>query len=314
MIEVKGIYKQYGKKTALDNVTFTVNDGEILGLLGRNGAGKTTAMNIITGYLSSDAGQVSIGSYDILEQPEKAKKCLGYLPEHPPVYPEMTVYKYLEFACKLMRVPKKQIPSHLDEILDRVTITNVKDRLIGNLSKGYQQRVGLAKALCGNPDTIILDEPTSGLDPKQIVEIRKTIKELGKTHTVILSSHILNEISDICTNVVILNRGKVVAAQSLKNLLADIHAERKTLLRVAGGQNLVGVLNEIPEILQVHRIENVEPGSVDYEIISKADTRAKISTYAIHNGCTILTLKIMERTLEEVFLHLTQESEVGIAI
>lgn len=314
MIEVKGISKQYGSKIALDNVSFSVKKGEIIGLLGRNGAGKTTTMNIITGYLSSDAGEVRIGDYDILEQPEKAKRSIGYLPEHPPVYPEMTVYSYLVFACKLMRVPKKEIPSHLEEILNRVNIMDVKDRLIGNLSKGYQQRVGLAKALCGNPDIIILDEPTVGLDPNQIVEIRKTIKELGKTHTVILSSHILNEISDICTSVIILSRGKLVAASSLKDLLKGVEDEKQTVLRVVGNKDLTAVLNGIPQVIKVKRLGELEAGSTDYLISSKEDVRSKASAVAFNSGCGVLMQKSTERTLEEIFLELTQESEAGIAI
>lgn len=314
MIEVKGISKQYGNKIALDNVSFSVKKGEIIGLLGRNGAGKTTTMNIITGYLSSDAGEVRIGDYDMLEQPEKAKRSIGYLPEHPPVYPEMTVYSYLVFACKLMKVPKKEIPGHLDEVLNRVNIMDVKDRLIGNLSKGYQQRVGLAKALCGNPDIIILDEPTVGLDPNQIVEIRKTIKELGRTHTIILSSHILNEISDICTSVIILSRGKLVAASSLSDLLKGVEDEKQTVLRVVGNKDLTAVLNGIPQVLKVKRLGVVEQGSTDYLISSKEDVRSKVSAVAFNSGCSVLMQKSTERTLEEVFLQLTQESEAEIAI
>lgn len=314
MIEVKGISKQYGNKIALDNVSFSVKKGEIIGLLGRNGAGKTTTMNIITGYLSSDAGEVRIGDYDMLEQPEKAKRSIGYLPEHPPVYPEMTVYSYLVFACKLMKVPKKEIPGHLDKVLNRVNIMDVKDRLIGNLSKGYQQRVGLAKALCGNPDIIILDEPTVGLDPNQIVEIRKTIKELGRTHTIILSSHILNEISDICTSVIILSRGKLVAASSLSDLLKGVEDEKQTVLRVVGNKDLTAVLNGIPQVLKVKRLGVVEQGSTDYLISSKEDVRSKVSAVAFNSGCSVLMQKSTERTLEEVFLQLTQESEAEIAI
>lgn len=314
MIEVKGISKQYGSKIALDNVSFSVKKGEIIGLLGRNGAGKTTTMNIITGYLSSDAGEVRIGDYDMLEQPEKAKRSIGYLPEHPPVYPEMTVYSYLVFACKLMKVSKKEIPGHLDEVLNRVNIMDVKDRLIGNLSKGYQQRVGLAKALCGNPDIIILDEPTVGLDPNQIVEIRKTIKELGRTHTIILSSHILNEISDICTSVIILSRGKLVAASSLSDLLKGVEDEKQTVLRVVGNKDLTAVLNGIPQVLKVKRLGVVEQGSTDYLISSKEDVRSKVSAVAFNSGCSVLMQKSTERTLEEVFLQLTQESEAEIAI
>lgn len=313
MIEVKGLHKSYGTKTALEDVSFTVEEGEIVGLLGRNGAGKTTTMNILTGYLSSDAGDVFIASHDILEEPEQAKRCIGYLPENPPLYPEMTVYEYLRFACKLIGMPRREIPQHLDDVLQKVDIHDVKDRLIANLSKGYKQRVGIAKALCGNPQIIILDEPTIGLDPNQIVGIRKTIRDLGKEHTVILSSHLLKEVSDVCTSVVILSNGKVIAAAKIKDLIEDIKNEN-AVLRVAGGADLESALLAIPTVLRVERLENVEAGCVDYKIESAEDRRAEISKCAADNGCTILMFNNIERTLEDVFLTLTKESEVGIAI
>lgn len=313
MIEVKGLYKKYGTKMALDDVSFSVEEGEIVGLLGRNGAGKTTTMNILTGYLSSDDGDVHIASHDILEEPEAAKRCIGYLPENPPLYPEMTVYEYLKFACRLIGVPRKEIPLHLEDVLKKVDIQDVKDRLIANLSKGYRQRVGIAKALCGNPKIIILDEPTIGLDPNQIVGIRKTIRDLGKEHTVILSSHLLKEVSDVCTSVVILSGGKVIAAAKIKDLLEDIKNEN-VVLRVTGGAEIESTLAAIPTVLRVERCENVEAGCIDYKIESTSDTRAEISRCAAASGCTILMLNSVERTLEDVFLTLTKESEVGIAI
>lgn len=313
MIEVKGLFKQYGSKTALDNVSFSVEKGEIVGLLGRNGAGKTTTMNILTGYLSSDAGEVRIASHDILEEPEQAKRCIGYLPEHPPLYPEMTVYEYLWFACRLVGVAKKEIPGHLEEILEKVGIRDVKDRLIANLSKGYKQRVGIAKALCGNPGIVILDEPTVGLDPSQIVGIRKTIRDLGKDHTVILSSHLLKEVSDICTSVVILSNGKVIAAEKIADLIDEIKDEH-ILLRISGEADLRAALKVIPGVIRVDRAYGIEVNSTDYRVKSKQDVRTQISQCAVENGCSIMMMKPIERTLEDVFLALTKESEVGIAI
>jgi ABC-2 type transport system ATP-binding protein len=313
VIEVKGLYKSYGTKTALEDVSFSVEEGEIVGLLGRNGAGKSTTMNILTGYLSSDAGDVYIASHDILEEPELAKRSIGYLPENPPLYPEMTVYEYLRFACRLLGMPRREIPRHLDEILTKVDIHDVKNRLIANLSKGYKQRVGIAKALCGNPRIVILDEPTIGLDPSQIVSIRQTIRDLGREHTVILSSHLLKEVSDVCTSVVILSGGKVIAAAKIKDLLEDIKNEN-AVLRVAGSGDIKAALSEIPTVLHVERRENVEAGCVDYEIESTTDIRSKISGCAIEHGSTILMLNSVERTLEDVFLTLTRESEVGVAI
>ena len=219
MIEVAGISKKYGGKVALSDVSFSVQKGEILGLLGRNGAGKSTTMNIMTGYLSADEGSVRIGGYDILEEPIKAKKLIGYLPEQPPLYPEMTVLEYLNFVCRLKGMERKDIPLFIAETIELVNIKDVKDKLIGNLSKGYRQRVGLAQALCGSPEAIILDEPTIGLDPMQIVEMRGIIRDLGKDRAVILSSHILKEIADVCTNVVIINNGKKLVESSLSGLL-----------------------------------------------------------------------------------------------
>ena len=213
MVEINGLVKNYGSIEAVRNVSFTVGDGEILGFLGPNGAGKSTTLNIMTGYLAATSGSVKINGYDILEQPRKAKQCIGFLPEQPPLYTEMTVREYLEFVYGLKgcRMPRRQ---HVREVCDLVGITDAADRIIGNLSKGYRQRVGVAQALIGNPKVLVFDEPTIGLDPKQIIEIRDVIKELGKSHTIILSSHILSEVSAICTRVMIINKGKIVAVDT----------------------------------------------------------------------------------------------------
>ena len=218
MIEVKNLTKRYGEKLAVDNASFTVNAGEIVGFLGRNGAGKTTAMNMITGYISSTSGTAMVDGYDILKEPAEVKKRIGYLPEQPPLYMDMTVNEYLAFAADIKKVSRKNRKEHLDRIKELVRITDVGSRIIGNLSKGYRQRVGLAEALVGNPPVLILDEPTVGLDPTQIIEIRHLIKGLGKEHTIILSSHILPEVADVCERVIIIDHGRIVAQDSLVNL------------------------------------------------------------------------------------------------
>ena len=279
MIEVKNLTKRYGSKTAVSNVSFTAEESEILGFLGPNGAGKSTTMNILTGYLSSTEGEAKINGIDILEEPVKAKQMIGYLPEQPPLYLDMTVMEYLKFVYGLKKC-KLPINSHLKEICNLVKITDVKDRVIKNLSKGYKQRVGLAQALVGNPPVLILDEPTVGLDPKQIIEIRALIKKLGKNHTVILSSHILPEIQAVCDKIVIINRGKVVANDSADNPGMD-------------------------EVF-VNR-ENVEEGVSEYFLNAKpgTDIRREVSKRLASRNYTLLMMKSSELTLEEVFLKIT---------
>lgn len=218
MIEVKNLVKRYGDHVAVEDLSFKIEKGKIYGFLGPNGAGKSTTMNIITGYIASTEGEVSINGYDILEDAEKAKKCIGYLPEMPPLYFDMTVLEYLEFAADLKKIPRKQKCGMIEEVMEMVKITDMQNRLIKNLSKGYRQRVGLAQAILGYPEVIILDEPTVGLDPKQIIEIRNLIKELKKKHTVILSSHILSEVSAICDYILIISHGKLVASDTPENL------------------------------------------------------------------------------------------------
>ncbi|MDE7016150.1 MAG: ABC transporter ATP-binding protein, partial [Lachnospiraceae bacterium] len=216
MIKVENLTKKYGEQTAVDNLSFSVEKGQIYGFLGPNGAGKTTTMNIMTGYLAATRGTVTINGYDIMEQPEQAKKCIGYLPEIPPLYPDMTVLEYLRFVAELKKISKKERLPHIQEVMQRIGITDVEGRLIKNLSKGYKQRVGLAQALIGYPDVIILDEPMVGLDPKQIIEIRTLIKQLSKKHTILLSSHILSEVNTICDHILILSHGRLAASGSPK--------------------------------------------------------------------------------------------------
>ena len=218
MIEVNNLVKRYGDHTAVDHLSFKIEKGKIYGFLGPNGAGKSTTMNMITGYIASTEGTVKIDGHDILEEPEAAKKCIGYLPEQPPVYFDMTVLEYMKFVADLKKIPKDQKANMIEEVMDMVKISDMRNRLIKNLSKGYRQRVGLAEAIMGYPEVIILDEPTVGLDPKQIIEIRTLIKDLKKKHTVILSSHILSEVSAVCDYVLIISHGKLVASDTPENL------------------------------------------------------------------------------------------------
>ncbi len=310
MIEVRGLCKQYGKTTALQDVSFDVKKGEILGLLGRNGAGKSTTMNIVTGYLSSDAGDVIVDGFDIFEQPLQAKKRIGYLPEQPPLYHEMTVKDYLQFVCKLKDVPGEEIPRQLDRILEQIGIGQVQGRLIGNLSKGYKQRVGLAQALCGNPQVVILDEPTVGLDPSQVIEVRNAIRNLGEEHIVILSSHILKEISNICNKVVILHKGRVKANASMDELLNSLEGQRTCMVRVSGNVEEFGwQLGEIGGVQSVQNKGEAEAGHYDFEVIhaNDADVRGAIFEAAVKTGCVMVALQSKERTLEEVFSGVTAE-------
>ena len=236
MIEVKNLVKDYGGHLAVDHLSFRVEDGQIYGFLGPNGAGKSTTMNIITGYLGATEGQVIIDGHDILEEPEAAKKRIGYLPEIPPLYMDMTVDEYLEFAACIKKLPKPGRMDAIQEVMDLVKITDVRKRLIRNLSKGYRQRVGIAQALLGSPKLIILDEPTVGLDPAQVIEIRKLIRELGQAHTVILSSHILSEVQAVCQQVLILSKGRLAASGSLQELTADGRSLEEVFLELTGGE------------------------------------------------------------------------------
>ena len=296
MIEVKNLTKRYGNNVALDNVSFSVEEGKILGFLGPNGAGKSTTMNIVTGYLSSTEGTVTVGGYDILENPNEAKKLIGYLPEIPPLYMDMTVKEYLNFMYDLKKVtlPREQ---HIHEICRLVKIQNVYKRLIGNLSKGYKQRVGIAQALLGNPPVLILDEPTVGLDPKQIIEIRKLIKDLGRNHTVILSSHILPEVQAVCERVIINNNGKLVADGATDRLAHDLSADHRLIIRVEGPENQVlhaiTGLNHVKEVLS-HGEK--EPGVCEYSVETDMDYDIRRDLFAL------LTTDL---TLEDIFLQLT---------
>lgn len=314
MIQVDNLTKKYGQHLALDSVNFTVGEGEILGFLGPNGAGKSTTMNILTGYISATDGHALINGIDILEQPEEAKKMIGYLPESPPLYGDMTVDEYLDFVSDIKRVTGTDRKKNRERIMDLVRIGDVRGRLIKNLSKGYKQRVGLAQALIGNPKVLIMDEPTVGLDPKQIIEIRNLIKDLGKDHTVILSSHILPEVSAVCERVIIINKGRIVASDTPENLCRGLGDSSKLNLRIAGEENLI--LKAIQEIDGINNLESLgvrEPGTID--LIVEADPDVDIRRPLFHAmskaSCPILMMKSLDMTLEDIFLQVTtQEEEV----
>lgn len=312
MIEIKNLSKRYGDKYAIKDVSFTINNGEILGFLGRNGAGKSTTMNIITGYISSSEGSVEVDGYDILENPMEAKRHIGYLPEQPPLYMDMTVDEYMQFICDVKRIRKTSRKSHLDEIYDLVRIGDVRKRLIRNLSKGYKQRVGLAQALVGNPDVIILDEPTVGLDPKQIIEIRKLIKDLGRDHTVVLSSHILHEVADVCERLVIINKGEIVAQDTLENLTKGISETSRLMVRVAGAEKAAQrLIRELNGVRYVEVMGSKEPDTVDImiETDQNVDVRRAMFNALSRNTMPILMLRSLDMTLEDIFLQLTTEDK-----
>ncbi|NJD01650.1 MAG: ATP-binding cassette domain-containing protein [Ruminiclostridium sp.] len=314
MIEIQNLTKRYGQIKAVNNLNFTVEKGEILGFLGPNGAGKTTTMNIITGYLPSSEGSVKVCGYDIMENPKEVKKRVGYLPEQPPVYMDMTVKDYLNFVSDLKMVDKKQRKNQISDIMELVKIGDHRNRLIKNLSKGYKQRVGLAQALVGSPEVLVLDEPTVGLDPKQIIEIRKLIKALGKEHTIILSSHILPEVSAVCERVVIINKGEIAAIDTPENLSKGFGTASRLLISVAGPKN--SVLNTIKEI---YGVKYVEPGvdkekdvlSYIVESDKEIDIRKPLFFALAKVGYPILELRSLDMTLEDIFLQIvTQEKEV----
>ena len=309
MIEINNLVKSYGDKKAVKGISFTVNDDEVLGFLGPNGAGKTTTMNIITGYLSSTSGTVKVNGHDILEEPELAKKEIGYLPENPPLYTDMTVNEYLSFICDLKGVAKDKRKEQLVNIKSMVKIDDVQDRLIGNLSKGYKQRVGIAQALVGNPSILILDEPTVGLDPNQIIEIRRLIKSLSKTHSIIISSHILSEIQEIDDKVVIISRGTIAAVDSLSDLSKRLSGQSKLLLTFRGSAK-----DAAAKIRTIKGISAAVPRVVDSKLsqleitVSASDTtevRTQIFYLMANEGWPILEMRSLDPTLEEVFLSIT---------
>ena len=309
MIEVSNLVKKYGDHTAVDHLSFQIEKGKIYGFLGPNGAGKSTTMNMITGYIASTEGKVMIDGHDILEEPEAAKKCIGYLPEMPPLYFDMTVLEYMKFAADLKKIPRNQKDKQIKEVMDMVKITDMKDRLIKNLSKGYRQRVGLAQAILGYPEVIILDEPTVGLDPKQIIEIRDLIKGLKQKHTVILSSHILSEVRAVCDYVLIISHGKLVASDTPDNLERLAAGSNSLLMKVKGEKDTIRKTLET--------IEGVTGVEMSYDsdeklwktklsIQENVDIREKVFYAMAKANCPIYEMQVKRVSLEDVFLELTE--------
>ena len=310
MIEVTGLTKYYGSKKAVDNLNFTIDNGEIVGFLGPNGAGKSTTMNMLTGYLSATEGTAVIDGMDILEDPIEAKRRIGYMPEIPPLYMDMTVEEYLNFAAELKGVRSSLKRQHIDEICETVSISHVRGRMIRNLSKGYKQRVGLAMALVGDPETLILDEPTVGLDPIQIIEIRNVIKALGRRRTIILSSHILSEVQAICERVLVINNGVIVADDTPESLSANIAGNHKLDVQVAGSITNVGsVLRSIDGVKSVMLRSDNGDGTANYAVESapNADVRKPMFFRLAEAGYPILSLKPLDMSLEDIFVRLTAE-------
>lgn len=312
MVEVTNLVKRYGNHTAVDHLNFTVEDGQIYGFLGPNGAGKSTTMNIMTGYIAATEGQVLINGHDIMEEPSEAKKCIGYLPELPPLYMDMTVYEYLRFVAELKKLPKKEGEAQISEIMDRVKITDMKNRLIKNLSKGYRQRVGLAQAIIGYPEIIILDEPTVGLDPKQIIEIRDLIRDLGKKHTVILSSHILSEVSAVCDQVMIISKGRLVAKDTPENLNNMASGTTDIYIEVKGDKEKVrAALKSCRDIdyIEVNSYEKDKNlGKYTVHVKDNHDIREEIFYKMAELETPILEMSISRKSLEDIFLELTKET------
>lgn len=310
MIEINHLVKKYGSHVAVDDLSLTVEPGKIYGFLGPNGAGKSTTMNIITGYLAATSGEVKINGFDVLKQPEEAKKCVGYLPELPPLYMDMTVKEYLDFVAELKKIEKSLRAGYVKEAMKITKTEEVSERLIRNLSKGYRQRVGFAQAVLGYPEILILDEPTVGLDPKQIIEIRDLIKELGKKHTIILSSHILSEISAVCDHVFIISHGKLVASDSTENLLERMTGAQEIELLVKAEEDTAETaIREIAQVERCEKTESKEDGAVQLLVTAKkdADVREAIYHTCVEHHMPILEMKAASKSLEDVFLELTSQ-------
>ena len=312
MIEVNNLVKRYGDHTAVDHLSFKIEKGKIYGFLGPNGAGKSTTMNMITGYIASTEGTVTIDGHDILDEPEQAKKCIGYLPEMPPLYFDMTVLEYMNFVADLKKIPKDKKKSMIAEVMEMVKITDMKNRLIKNLSKGYRQRVGLAQAILGYPEVIILDEPTVGLDPKQIIEIRDLIKSLKEKHTVILSSHILSEVSAVCDYVLIISHGKLVASDTPENLGKLAEGSNTLNLTVKGEKDKIRTaLGQIEGVknVTVANAKEEHAWNVTVSTNEDSDVREEVFFKMADAKCPILEMQSKKVSLEEIFLELTEDDK-----
>lgn len=310
MIEVKNLVKRYGDHLAVDHLSFHVDKGQIYGFLGPNGAGKSTTMNIMTGYIASTEGEVLIDGHNILEESEEAKKCIGYLPEQPPLYFDMTVWEYLKFAAELKKIKKSQRAEQVEEVMELTGISDMRNRLIKNLSKGYKQRVGLAQAILGYPEIIILDEPTVGLDPKQIIEIRELIKKLSEKHTVILSSHILSEVSAVCDYVMIINHGKLVASDTTENLSKMTLGSNTLELTIKGTKEEVNKLvSPLEMIRELEWMQSEEEDCVNLKITTeeRTDIREQLFYLMAEHKLPILKMESTRISLEDIFLELTEE-------
>ena len=309
MIEVQHLTKRYGPFTAVDDVSFRVERGEILGFLGPNGAGKTTTMRVLTGYMPPSEGRAVVAGFDVLEQPIEAKRRTGYLPETPPLYPDMTVRDYLDFVAKIKGVPRADRRKRVTEAMERTRVADMSNRHCAKLSKGYRQRVGLAQALLHNPDVLILDEPTAGLDPKQIIETRQLIRQLAGDHTIILSTHILPEVSQTCQRVVMINKGRVVAVDTPDNLTARLRGSESMYVQVdAMGADVKTALETIPGVRRV-AVADVRGAAEGFEVESEAgrDVRRELARAVVSNGWGLLELRPVRMSLEEVFLSLTTD-------
>ncbi len=304
MIEVQGLTKEYGSEKAIDNLSFSIKKGDVVGFLGPNGAGKSTTMKIITGYMAPSSGSVTVKGFDVYEKPIEVKKRIGYLPEVPPVYLDMYVADYLKFVAEIKLVPKSELSKKVDRALQKTNLGDVRNRLIGNLSKGFRQRVGIAEAIVSDPEILILDEPTVGLDPKQVLEIRSLIQTLAGEHTVILSTHILPEVQATCKRIIIINKGKIVAEDSLEELNRQVSGSSRILLRTKKGD--AQSLQDLKNIEGVQAFQVVSPGQC-YVDISSPDLSDKIAELVVSKGLGLLELTPQNNNLEDIFIKLTSE-------
>ena len=314
MIQVKDITKKYGSFVAVDKLNFEINDGEIIGLLGPNGAGKSTTMNILTGFIEATEGSVLIDGENISENSKEAKKKIGYMPENIPLYLDLKVKEFIKFMAELRYVPKNNIKSEVEETMKKVGLMDVQNRLIKNLSRGYKQRVSLAGAIVGNPKIIILDEPTVGLDPKQIIETRELIKSLGKDHTIILSSHILSEVSQVCEKVIIINKGKLVVIDTPENLEKIVKEKNNIIITVEDkNEKMMKLQDDYEEIIKIELIKDNEDGTKQYSVLSDSniDLRKKLFEILPQNNITIFELKKEESNLEDAFIKIINKETKG---
>ncbi len=311
MVEIKNLTKHYGRNAAVRGISFEIREHEILGFLGPNGAGKSTTMNIIAGYLPSTSGTVTVNGFDITEQAKEAKKCIGYLPEIPPVYPDMRVEEYLTFCAGIKGVKRADVKKQVESAMERLHITDMRRRLIRNLSKGYKQRVGFAQALLGDPKILILDEPTVGLDPAQVSEVRALIRELGKDHSIIFSSHILAEVSAVCERVVIINKGEIKAVDTIENLERSMTANTLLNLTAEGEKaTIMRILKDIRGIQEIKNVTERDNKQLSCQLVLEAETvRNEITSSLIANGCNIVEMSMQKLSLEQVFLKVTAQND-----